>query len=145
MKLKLVRKFKGTSYTIGDLYIDGELFCNVVEDVVRDLPDTCPNTPKGIDCKCPQKVHSQTAIPEGTYKVVLSMSSRFKKIMPEILNVPHFRGIRIHSGNKSTDTEGCLIVGKNTIVGQVTESRVTFNKLMALLNTDKDDLTIEIS
>jgi len=145
MKLKLVRKFKGTSYTIGDLYVDGELFCNVVEDVVRDLPDTCPNTPKGIDCKCPQKVHSQTAIPEGTYKVVLSMSSRFKKIMPEILNVPHFRGIRIHSGNKSTDTEGCLIVGKNTIVGQVTESRVTFNKLMALLNTDKDDLTIEIS
>ena len=145
MKLKLVRKFKGTSYTIGDLYVDGELFCNVVEDVVRDLPDTCPNTPKGIDCKCPQKVHSQTAIPEGTYKVVLSMSSRFKKIMPEILNVPHFRGIRIHSGNKSTDTEGCLIVGKNTIVGQVTKSRDTFNKLMALLNTDKDDLTIEIS
>lgn len=145
MKLKLVRKFKGTSYTIGDLYVDGKLFCNVVEDVVRDLPDTCPNTPKGVDCKCSQKVHAQTAIPEGNYKVVLSMSSRFKKIMPEILNVPHFRGIRIHSGNKSTDTEGCLIVGKNTIVGQVTESRDTFNKLMALLNTDKDDLTIEIS
>lgn len=144
MKLKLVRTFKGSSYTVGKLYINDEYFCDTLEDVVRTLPKTCPNTPKGKDCECSEKVKAKTAIPAGTYKVILSMSTRFKKVLPEILNVPHFRGIRIHSGNTHEDTEGCILVGTNNVTGKVTDSRNTFEKLMKELNKEKNNLSIEI-
>ena len=129
MKLKLVRIYKAETYTIGKLYIDGELFCDVLEDEVR---------PNG------EKVYGQTAIPTGTYKVILNMSNRFKCLMPLLLNVPNFEGIRIHSGNTSDDTHGCLLVGKNTEKGKVTESRKTFQNLMSILTLAKDEITIEI-
>ena len=142
INLKVIRKFKGSDYTIGDLYVNDNWFCNTLEDVVRELPEECPNTPKGISCKCNQKIPGRTAIPAGIYKVVLSYSNRFKKIMPEILNVPHFLGIRIHSGNTQHDTEGCLLVGENKVKGKVINSRNTYNKLMELLQNE--DITIEI-
>lgn len=144
MKLLLNRIFKGSEYTIGRLYVDGEYFCDTLEDVVRVLPSECPNTPKGIDCKCSGKIKGKTAIPSGTYKVILSYSNRFKKVLPELLNVPHFLGIRIHSGNDTSDTEGCILVGQNSVKGKVLNSRATYNKLAELLESDKDNLTIEI-
>ena len=144
MKLLLNRIFKGPEYTIGKLYIDGEWFCDTLEDTVRVLPDECPYTPNGIDCKCEGKIKGKTAIPSGTYKVVLSYSNRFKKILPELLNVPHFLGIRIHSGNTSSDTEGCILVGQNLVKGKVLNSRATYNKLLELLEKDKDNLIIEV-
>ena len=66
MKLVLNRKFKSTSYTIGDLFIDGKFFCNTIEDTVRELPATCPDTTRGRSCTCKEKVYAQTAIPAGT-------------------------------------------------------------------------------
>ena len=69
MKLSLRRKFKGSRYTIGDLSIDGTFFCNTIEDVVRELPDSCPDTSRWIPCKCKEKNYARTAIPTGTYKV----------------------------------------------------------------------------
>jgi hypothetical protein len=129
MKLKLIRIYKAETYTIGKLYVDGELFSDVLEDKVR---------PNG------EKVYGQTAIPAGTYKVILNMSNRFKCIMPLLLNVPNFEGIRIHSGNTSEDTHGCLLVGKNTEKGKVTESRKIFKNLMSILTLAKDEITIEI-
>ena len=129
MKLKLIRIYKAETYTIGNLYVDGELFCDVLEDKVR---------PNG------EKVYGQTAIPAGTYKVILNMSNRFKCIMPLLLNVPNFEGIRIHSGNTSEDTHGCLLVGKNTEKGKVTDSRKTFQNLMSILTLAKDEITIQI-
>lgn len=71
MKLTLNRKFKGQTYTIGDLSIDGKFFCNTIEDVVRELPATCPDTSCGRSCTCAEKVYAKTAIPAGTYKVTL--------------------------------------------------------------------------
>lgn len=127
MKLTVNRFFKGKEYTIGKLYIDGKYFCDTLEDVVR---------PAG------QKVYGKTAIPYGTYKCVLSKSTRFKKVLPELLNVPMFSGVRIHSGNTHEDTEGCLLVGENKVKGKVINSRATMDKLMKIL---PKEFTITIS
>lgn len=143
MKLTLKRKFIGPGYTIGDLLIDGTFFCNTVEDVVRQLPATCPNTPKGRNCACKEKVYAETAIPAGTYKVTIEYSPRFKRRLPFLHDVPHFLGILIHSGNTAKDSAGCIIVGFNTIKGKVTNSRATSDKLNAILAKEKD-ITIQI-
>lgn len=118
MKLTLKRKFLGGKYTVGDLFIDGKLFCNTIEDTVRELPVTCPYTSKGQSCKCKGKVYAETAIPAGTYKVTMEYSPRFKRKLPLLHNVPHFIGILIHSGNDESSSAGCLIVGNYTIKGR---------------------------
>lgn len=138
MKLTLNRIYKAPTYTIGKLFIDGIYFCDVLEDVVRDI-----NKDGDLLDDGEQKVYGQTAIPYGTYKVILNLSNRFKRIMPLLLNVPHFEGIRIHSGNTDKDTHGCLLVGKNTVKGKVTESKKTFEQLMQKLDGQKN-ITIDI-
>ena len=141
MELRLDRIFRTNEYTIGELYVDGAYLCDTLEDPVRPLPEVCPNTPKGITCKCKEKVYGDTAVPVGTYEVKLSYSNRFKRIMPEILNVPHFLGIRIHKGNKTADTEGCILVG--TWDGEkedwIRDSKIAFNELMSLLQKAADN------
>ena len=156
MILTLVRDITGSTkeYTIGELFVQEEStlskttkVCDTLEDTFRLLPKTCPNTPKGISCNCKEKVHSKTCIPYGTYTVRLSYSNRFKRILPEVLNVPHFLGIRLHSGNSSKDTEGCILVGTKSKGDWVTASRVAFNKLYKLLQTaekNKEEITITI-
>lgn len=134
MQLKLNRIFKTNTFTIGELYINEKYVTDTLEDRVR---------PEG------EKVYGKTAIPEGTYEVKLTHSPRFKKILPEILNVPNFSGIRIHTGNSSKDTEGCILVGtwdgeKEDWVGN---SRIAFDKLMALLEeatNNKEKVTITV-
>ena len=143
MELLLKRIYKGDKYTIGKLYIDGEWFCDTIEDVVRNLPKDCPYTPKGRNCKCKEKVYGETAIPAGTYKVILSYSNRFKRILPELLNVPHFLGIRIHRGNTEQDSAGCIILGENKVKGKVINSTPYEIKLVKLLENQKN-VTITI-
>lgn len=143
MKLMLKRKFFGSAYTIGDFFIDGVFFCNTIEDVVRRLPAACPNTPKGRNCTCKEKVYAETAIPAGTYKVTMEFSPRFKRCLPLLHDVPHFIGILIHSGNTQRDSAGCLIVGFNTAKGMVTNSRATSDKLNAILMNEKE-ITIQV-
>lgn len=135
MELTLNRIFLGSSATIGELYIDKKYIADTLEDRVR---------PEG------EKVYGKTAIPEGTYEMVLSYSPRFKKILPEILNVPNFTGIRIHCGNSSADSSGCILVG--TWDGEkedwVSDSKIAFNKLMSLLEeatNNKEKVTITIN
>ena len=135
MELTLNRIFLGSSATIGELYVDREHIADTLEDRVR---------PEG------EKVYGKTAIPEGVYKVVLSYSQRFKKILPEILNVPNFTGIRMHCGNSSADSSGCVLIG--TWDGEkedwISNSKVAFNKLMSLLQkaaNNKEKITITIN
>lgn len=118
MILKLSRIFKGDKYTIGKLYTDGIYFCDTIEDVVRTI-----------------KIKHETAIPIGKYQVIITRSERFKKDMPLLLNVPNFDGIRIHSGNTESDTSGCILVGENKVKGQVINSRLTFVKLFAIIQS----------
>lgn len=139
MNLKLVRKYRKETYTIGKLYVDGVYFCDVIEDKDRGLDDTMFLADIMV-----KKKYGETAIPYGTYKVEINYSPKYKKLMPQIMNVKGFGGIRIHSGNTAKDTLGCLIVGKNTKKGMVTESRATYNKLFALMKDEKD-ITIEIT
>ena len=139
MKIKLIRDLKNTLYTLGKVYIDDVFFCFTVEDVDRDS-----NQDGDLDDLGENKIHGQTAIPKGTYKMVLSMSNRFKKLMPEVLNVKGFSGIRWHSGNTALDTEGCIIVGTVRTPNGVGLSRQCFTKLMVKLKDQKDIiLTIE--
>lgn len=134
MELKLNRIFLGSSATIGELLVNDKYLCDTLEDRVR---------PEG------EKVYGKTAIPEGTYEVKLTHSPRFKKILPEILNVPNFSGIRIHTGNSSKDTEGCILVGtwdgeKEDWVGN---SRIAFDELTSLLEkatNNKEKVTITV-
>lgn len=144
MKITVNRIFKGTTYTIGKLYIDGQYFCDTIEDTVRNLPMACPNTPKGQACKCKEKFYAETAIPAGTYKVTMEYSPRFKRTLPCLHNVSHFLGILIHSGNDQTHSAGCLIVGRNTVKGKVLESRATLDKLIERIKDEKN-LSLEIA
>jgi hypothetical protein len=132
MNLTLKRRFFKETYTIGSLSIDGVYFCDTLEDRYRAMPEE-------------KKIYGQTAIPPGTYRVIMSYSNRFKRIMPELLNVPFFEGIRIHSGNTDADTAGCILVGRNTAIGVLTDSMVTANHLNSLLAEANDKIHITIS
>ena len=143
MELTLKRKFKGPAYTIGDLSINGKFFCNTIEDTVRNLPASCPETSRGRSCTCKEKIYAKTAIPAGKYKITLEYSPRFKRRMPYLHDVPHFLGILIHSGNTEADSAGCIIVGENTVKGKVLNSRTTFQRLYALLEKEKE-ITLRI-
>ena len=125
MKLDLQRTERGDRYTMGRLAIDGVAFCDTLEPTDRHL-DAATMRPE-------QKIYGQTAIPTGTYPVVLTYSPRFKRTLPLIQNVPHFEGIRIHPGNTSADTAGCILVGRQSTPGRLTDSRQTMRQLMKTL------------
>ncbi len=125
----LVNRFKNTEKsTLGRLLVDGVEECFTLEDVRR---------PDGV------KVQNQTCIPAGTYNVIIDASTRFKRDMPHILDVPGFTGIRIHSGNTDADTEGCILLGgklenDDFISGSKDAFAAFFKKLKAALDAGED-------
>ena len=124
--LTLTRIAKRTDYTIGRLEDEnGVKICDTLEPTWRDF--------KGGELKVPRK----SAVPEGTYPVVITKSKKFGKYLPLLVGVPGFEGIRIHSGNTVNDTEGCILVGQNLIKGKVLLSRLTLEKLMRLIENEK--------
>lgn len=140
MNITLKRIALKNTYTIGKLYIDGEYFCDTLEDTVRDLNKS------GKFDNGEKKIYGETAIPYGTYNVKWTYSNKFKKYMPLIENVPSFAGIRIHAGNSSADTQGCILVGENKAVGKVLNSKNTVNKLYPIIQKacKKGGVTIEV-
>ena len=121
MKLILTRHARRADYTIGRLEDEnGMKVCDTLEPTWRNY--------KGGDLKIPKK----SAIPEGTYRVVITKSQRFGRYLPLLVGVAGCEGVRIHSGNTSRDTEGCILVGHNLQVGKVLWSRITLDKLMKL-------------
>ena len=143
MELHLHRIFKGSEYTIGKLYINGEYFCDTLEDKDRGLSQDMPTEEiKHI------KVPGKTAVPTGRYKVVLNVKSpRFaaksqyafcKGYLPRLMGVPEYSGVLIHIGNVHTDTEGCILVGQNKEKGKVLNSTKMFQKLYPILKIAAD-------
>ena len=125
-KLTLKRIAKRADYTIGRLEDEnGVKICDTLEPTWRDY--------KGGELKVPRK----SAVPEGTYPVVVTKSWKFGKYLPLLVGVPGFEGVRIHSGNTVNDTEGCILVGQNLIKGKVLLSRLTLEKLMRLIENEK--------
>lgn len=124
MEIKLIRKSFTHKTTIGDLFVDGAFECNTLEDVDRDL--IISDDLKDIARK---KIHGETAIPYGRYEVIISFSNRFKCLMPLLVNVPGFAGVRIHSGNTSEHTEGCLLVGTKENADFISHSKDAYSKL----------------
>lgn len=147
MKIKLKRIALKKDYTIGKMYIDDVYFCDTLEDAVRDL------NKNGKFDNGEKKIYGQTAIPYGTYEVATNVvSSRFKNRVwakpyngkiPRLLNVQSFDGVLLHPGSSQLDTSGCILVGKNTIVGRLTDSQKTFHLLMQKIKNQKN-ITIEI-
>lgn len=142
MELLLKRIARKPNYTIGRLYVNGKYFCDTVEDKDRDI------NRNGRFDGGEVKVSGETAIPNGRYRVTMKVQSpKFAPkdaykwwkpdgrygMLPRLLAVPHFEGILIHSGSSARSSAGCLIVGRNTVVGGVTESMATCKRLYPLL------------
>ena len=135
MKLELHRDLFTEKSTIGKLHVNGVAVCETLEDFDRHLEEGGT------------KVYGKTCIPRGVYEVIVSMSNRFKVRMPLLLKVPQFEGVRIHPGNTSADTEGCILVGKTRGVDFVGDSRKAYEALMsnleaAILAGEKLEITI---
>lgn len=128
MELLIDRKWKKDSYTIGKLYINGEYFCDTLEDVDRNLTSEMSITE--IKNK---KVYGKTAVPTGLYTILYTYSPKYKRLMPLVDNVKGFSGIRIHSGNTAEDSLGCILLGFNKEKGKVLQSRDTCNKFYKLI------------
>lgn len=142
MKIRLHRKYLKKGYSIGILYVNGTRVCETLEDVDRGLAEYNP-----LEEIRARKVKGETAIPIGTYQVTWTYSPRFKKMLPLLNGVPGFEGIRIHSGNRARDTEGCILCGKNTEPGVITNSRYWTSKVCAMIEKayrDKEQITITI-
>lgn len=148
----LERVARKEEYTIGKLYINGQYFCDTLEDTDRGLRDEM-----SVDEILNIKIAGKTAIPTGTYYVTLGVKSakfsteKYKKqygfcngYLPRLLNVKGYSGVLIHIGNEPKDTDGCLLVGFNKAKGKVLNSTETFKKLYKILNTAKGDIRLTI-
>lgn len=130
MKLLLLRDKSSEFSTIGELFLDERHFCWTLEDVVRDV-----------------KILGETAIPAGVYKIELTFSHRFQRILPLLINVPDYEGVRIHPGNRASDTEGCILVGLAKSRDFVSSSKAAFAKVYLRIQdaiNKGEDVTIEI-
>lgn len=153
MRLVLTRDLFQPGVTLGTLRLYGAL-----DLAGTPIPDgaelfTCEDVDRGLDAAIlatlARKVKGATAIPVGTYRVAVTMSERFKRRLPILLNVPGFAGIRIHPGNTSADTEGCLLVGnrRDEANGRVLDSRAPCDWLCAVIAAELQrggQVTIEV-
>lgn len=122
MLLEVRREPSAQGCTLGSLFVDGEFECFTLEDVVREVPQEAVEK---------WKIAGETAIPSGTYEVAVNRSAHFGKLLPLLLNVSGFEGVRIHSGNVAADTEGCILVGNRRAPAEVLGSRIAFRGLFA--------------
>lgn len=144
LEILLERKWKKSDYTIGRLSVDGNFFCNTLEDTDRGLTsDMTAEQIKAI------KVHSKTAIPTGRYKITLAVQSLkykdkkqyafCKGYLPRLVSVKGYSGVLIHIGNWPKDTDGCILVGENKVKGAVCNSTMWFQKLYEILKKADDE------
>lgn len=139
MNLELRRIQFTDKFTIGVLLLNGRFQCLTCEDKVREI--------EGLPV-AEWKVYGETAIPYGTYKVIVNFSNRFKRHLPLLLNVPGFEGIRIHVGNWAKDTDGCILPGERRLVDGVGKSLAAFNRLYPLIlnaHNNGEDITMTVT
>ena len=120
MLITVKRKWYTEKSTTGVMSVNGVRCAFTLEDTKRD---------DGV------KVDGATAIPAGEYKVVLDLSARFKRIMPHIMDVPGFSGIRIHKGNNDSDTHGCILIGLHKGFDEIYDCSKVFDNLVAQIQS----------
>ncbi len=138
MKLHLVRDVLTPDFTLGRLAINGVFACFTVEDAARQVEGRPVED---------WKIQGKTAIPKGNYIVIINYSNRFRRELPLLLDVPGFTGVRIHSGNTSADTEGCILVGQKRTQNGVSMSRLAFEDLFAKMDgayTRNEPVSLEV-
>ena len=136
MHLRLKRTDFTPISTIGELFIDDTFYCYTLEDTMREISGQAVKE---------WKIPGETAIPIGTYEIILTTSPRFKKILPRLMNVSGYEGVLIHAGNTSKDTEGCILVGLKKEKNTVTSSRIALEGLITRLsNTKNEKITIAV-
>jgi hypothetical protein len=143
MKLTLHRRFLGTKYTIGSLYVEDKYFCDTLEDVDRGLTRSTP-----LELIREKKIPHETAVPTGEYKVIVNLSPAKKRMLPRLSDVPGFSGILIHRGNTKRDTSGCILVGENSVKGKVINSTKYEKRLVEILTQAQErgeEIRIEIT
>lgn len=152
LEILVVRSYRGPEYTIGHLYIEGQYFCDTLEDVDRGL-----NSAMSEEEILAIKVNGKTAIPTGTYDITLAIrSNKFsqpkyekqygfcKAYLPRLINVKGYEGVLVHCGNTAEHTDGCLLVGENKVKGQVINSTNTFKKLYKILSETNKRIQLTI-
>jgi len=132
MELQLKREIFTEQSTIGTLTINGEFECFILEDKDRGLSDAL-----SLEQILKVKVYGKTCIPYGRYEIDWTMSARFKKMMPILLNVKGYSGIRIHKGNTEIDSLGCLLCGTRKKSNMITESTLATKNLYAKIEAAK--------
>lgn len=115
--VKVLRVGYREHYTIGHLYLDGVYQCDTLEPRWRDYANG------------EEKVAGESAIPEGTYPMIMRSGGRHGFTVPQLCGVPNFTAVQIHPGNTWKDTSGCILVGLNVKPGKVLNSRMTFSLL----------------
>lgn len=135
MTLRLIREPTANGATHGVLFIDGRFECWTLEDPIREV------TGQPVAA---WKVPGDTAIPAGRYRITITQSPRFGRRLPLLHDVPGFEGIRIHAGNRSADTEGCILPGRSRGAGMVMESRMAFERLYEQIRRAQGDVWIDI-
>jgi hypothetical protein len=123
--IQVHRRIYTDKSTIGDLYFDGAFECSTLEDPVRQT-----------------KLHGETAIPAGRYRLTIEPSPRYKRLMPRLNDVPGYSGVLIHWGNFPSDTQGCLLVGRydpHSAPDFISSSRKAFDQLFAKLDARKNE------
>ena len=134
MHLTVQREPTYLGVTRGSLYLDGHWQCFTLEDPIREQPGVAVAV---------WKIAGDTAIPAGTYPLTLTLSARFGVVLPLIQDVPGFEGIRIHAGNTTADTHGCILVGAERAVGRLLRSRSAMAELREKLGTGPHTITIQ--
>lgn len=129
MLIKVVRKQFLPDRCLGELYLNDKFLCYTLEDVDRGLKQSMTNTE--ID---KIKINAATACPSGKYRIILSFSSKLKRFLPLLLDVPRGKGVRIHKGSDIQWTSACILVGtgiskKNTLTGIVKAEDILMKEL----------------
>ena len=142
MEVTIWRKYRRSGFTISRLYVDRVMLCHILEDEDRGLMQGM-----SVGEIARIKVAGRTAIPVGDYKIILQWSPRFRKVLPTILNVKGYAGVRMHAGNTSKDTDGCPLFGdanEDNIRDWVSNSRKRFNEFFQKLSAAGGEADLHI-
>lgn len=117
MEIQVIRKFKKDTYCIGEMLVNGKHFCDTIEDCDRGLRQDM-----SLSQLKKMKKYGITAIPSGTYNVVVYFWPKYRKKYPLLQNVPAYTGVLIHGLTNASQSLGCIGVGENKIKGGLINS-----------------------